>query len=108
MAAIFCPVPNLHPFPWNRPVSWLEAIILGIVQGATEFLPICSTAHLRVVPALLGWPDPQAAFSAVIQCGTLVAVIIYFRHDLWQIGRAWLADLAAFAPLRSQPGRKAG
>ena len=87
-------------------MSWLEAIILGIVQGATEFLPISSTAHLHVVPALVGWPDPQAAFSAVIQCGTLVAVIIYFRQDLWQIGRAWLADLAAGDPLRSQPSRE--
>jgi undecaprenyl-diphosphatase len=87
-------------------VSWLEAIILGIVQGATEFLPISSTAHLRVVPALVGWPDPQAAFSAVIQCGTLVAVVIYFRHDLAQIVRAWFRDLAAGRPFQSQAARE--
>jgi undecaprenyl-diphosphatase len=87
-------------------VSWIEAIILGIVQGATEFLPISSTAHLRVVPALVGWPDPQAAFSAVIQCGTLVAVIIYFRRDLVQILTGWCRDLAAGKPFRSQAARE--
>lgn len=87
-------------------MSWIEAIILGIVQGATEFLPISSTAHLRVVPELLGWPDPQAAFSAVIQCGTLVAVIIYFRHDLRQIATAWCRDLLAGKPLRTAPARE--
>ena len=52
----------------------LQAIVLGIVQGLTEFLPISSTAHLRIVPALLGWDDPGAAFTAVIQLGTMVAV----------------------------------
>jgi undecaprenyl-diphosphatase len=87
-------------------VSWIEAIILGIVQGATEFLPISSTAHLRVVPELLGWPDPQAAFSAVIQCGTLVAVIVYFRRDLQQIATDWCRDLLAGTPLRTAPGRE--
>ena len=54
----------------------LQALILGIVQGLTEFLPISSTAHLRIVPALFGWPDPGAAFTAVIQIGTLVAVLM--------------------------------
>ncbi len=60
----------------------LQSIILGIIQGLTEFLPISSTAHLRIVPALLGWRDPGAAFTAVIQFGTLVAVILYFRKDI--------------------------
>ncbi len=87
-------------------MSWIEAIILGIVQGATEFLPISSTAHLRVVPALMGWPDPQAAFSAVIQCGTLVAVVIYFRRDLQQIANSWFRDLLAGQPLRTAPARE--
>src|SRR5690606_29304084 len=59
-----------------------EAIVLGLVQGLTEFLPISSTAHLRVIPALLGWADPGAAFSAVIQIGTVLAVFVYFRADL--------------------------
>jgi undecaprenyl-diphosphatase len=60
----------------------LEAVVLGIVQGVTEFLPISSTAHLRVVPALLGWDDPGAAFTAVLQLGSLAAVIGYFMKDL--------------------------
>jgi undecaprenyl-diphosphatase len=59
-----------------------EAVILGIVQGVTEFLPVSSTAHLRVVPALAGWPDPGAAFTAVIQLGSLAAVVGYFLKDL--------------------------
>src|SRR2546426_6835670 len=59
-----------------------QAIILGVVQGLTEFLPISSTAHLRIVPALLGWQDPGAAFTAVIQLGTLLAVLIYFARDI--------------------------
>ncbi|MDP1675565.1 MAG: undecaprenyl-diphosphatase UppP [Bacteroidota bacterium] len=59
-----------------------QSIILGIIQGLTEFLPISSTAHLRIVPALLGWSDPGAAFTAVIQFGTLVAVFVYFRKDI--------------------------
>jgi undecaprenyl-diphosphatase len=56
--------------------------VLGIVQGLTEFLPISSTAHLRIVPALLGWKDPGAAASAVIQLGTTAALLLYFRKDL--------------------------
>jgi len=59
-----------------------QAIVFGIVQGLTEFLPISSTAHLRIVPALLGWDDPGAAFTAVIQLGTLVAVLLYFSRDI--------------------------
>jgi undecaprenyl-diphosphatase len=74
-------------------VSWLEAIVLGIVQGLTEFLPISSTGHVRVIPALAGWPDPGAAFSAVIQLGTLAAVLIYFRSDIARITKAWLRGL---------------
>jgi len=63
-------------------VTTIEAAILGLVQGITEFLPISSTAHLRIVPALAGWPDPGAAFTAVLQLGTLAAVIGYFLRDL--------------------------
>ena len=70
-----------------------EALILGIVQGLTEFLPISSSGHLRIVPALLGWSDPGAAFTAVIQIGTLAAVLAYFRDDIRRIGRAWLRSL---------------
>src|SRR3954470_12459432 len=74
-------------------MSLFEAIVLGIVQGLTEFLPISSTAHLRIVPAFAGWDDPGAAFTAVVQLGTTAAVLIYFRRDLWRIGRAWLSSL---------------
>lgn len=64
-----------------------EAAVLGIVQGLTEFLPISSTAHLAIVPALLGWDNPDLAFKAVIQLGTLAAVLWYFRHEVWGISR---------------------
>jgi undecaprenyl-diphosphatase len=71
----------------------LQAIVLGIVQGLTEFLPISSSGHLRIVPAILGWDDPGAAFTAVIQLGTMSAVVLYFRADLWRIATAWLRSL---------------
>ena len=74
-------------------MSLLEAIVLGIVQGLTEFLPISSTGHLRVVPAFVGWPDPGAAFTAITQLGTMLAVVIYFRADLLRIARTWLRSL---------------
>lgn len=60
----------------------VKAVILGIIQGATEFIPISSTAHLRVIPALLGWKDIGAAYTAVIQIGTLIATLIYFKKDI--------------------------
>lgn len=65
-----------------------EATVLGVVQGVTEFLPVSSTAHLRIVPALLGWPDPGAGFTAVLQLGTLAAVLAFFAADLGQFARA--------------------
>jgi undecaprenyl-diphosphatase len=74
-------------------VSVFEAIVLGLVQGLTEFLPISSTGHLRIVPAFVGWEDPGAAFTAVVQLGTMAAVLLYFREDLIRIGRAWLRSL---------------
>jgi len=74
-------------------LSSFQAIVLGIVQGLTEFLPISSTGHLRIVPAFLGWDDPGAAFTAVIQLGTMAAVLLYFREDLWRILTTWWASL---------------
>jgi undecaprenyl-diphosphatase len=74
-------------------MSPLHAIVLGLVQGLTEFLPISSSGHLRIVPAVLGWGDPGAAFTAVIQLGTMAAVLLYFRADLWRIAVAWLRSL---------------
>ena len=69
------------------PLGLLEALVLGIVQGLTEFLPISSTAHLRVVPALLGWDDPGVSVTAAIQLGSVAAVVAYFRQDLAQVLR---------------------
>jgi undecaprenyl-diphosphatase len=86
-------------------MTLLEAIVLGIVQGLTEFLPISSTAHLLIVPKLLGWDDPGAAFSAVIQIGTLAAVFVYFWGDLWRIVRAVLLGVAGGRPLGSHDAR---
>jgi len=63
-------------------LSWINVILLGIVQGITELLPISSTAHLRVVPSLLGLEDPGSAFSAAMQLASLAAVLIYFWHDI--------------------------
>lgn len=71
-------------------MTLLEAIVLGIVQGLTEFLPISSTAHLRVVPAAFGWEDPGAAFTAVTQLGSLAAVVWFFRSELASVAGAWL------------------
>ena len=70
-----------------------HALVLGVVQGLTEFLPISSTAHQKVVPVLLGWGDPGVAYTAVIQLGSIVAVLAYFRSDLQAVlaamARAW-------------------
>lgn len=74
-------------------ITLVEALTLGIVQGLTEFLPISSTAHLRVVPALCHWQDPGAAYSAVIQLGSVVAVLAYFFKDLVSIATGALAAI---------------
>jgi undecaprenyl-diphosphatase len=71
----------------------LQAVVLGIIQGLTEFLPISSSAHLRIFPEMFGWGDPGAAFTAVIQIGTELAVLIFFRKDIWRIGSTWLKSL---------------
>ena len=71
----------------------LQAIVLGIVQALTEFLPISSSAHQRIVPALLGWEDPGAGFTAITQLGTEAAVLLYFRRDLWNALTGWLRSL---------------
>ncbi len=73
----------------------IQAAVLGVVQGLTEFLPISSTAHLRVVPALLGWGDPGVEYSAVIQLGSVIAVLAYFAKDIWQIGSGFCKAIAA-------------
>lgn len=73
--------------------DFLEAVVLGLIQGLTEFLPISSSAHLRIYPELFGWGDPGAAFTAVIQIGTELAVLIYFWSDIWRIFTTWLRSL---------------
>ena len=88
-------------------MSVLEAVVLGIVQGLTEFLPISSTAHLRIVPAFLGWQDPGAAFTAVTQIGTLLAVLVYFRKEISRYSRAFLQSCLHRAPYESPDSRMA-
>jgi undecaprenyl-diphosphatase len=75
-------------------MSWFEAVVLGVVQGLTEFLPISSSAHLRIVGEAFGWDDPGAAFTAITQIGTELAVLLYFRRDIGRIVVAWLGSLA--------------
>ncbi len=74
-------------------VDFLRAVFLGVVQGLTEFLPISSSAHLAIIPQAIGWGDPGAAFTAVIQIGTEVAVLLYFWRDIWTIGSGWVRGL---------------
>jgi undecaprenyl-diphosphatase len=80
-------------------VSYIDAIILGIVQGLTEFLPVSSSAHLRIVGELIGTgKDPGAAFTAIIQLGTEAAVIVYFAKDLARIISRWFGSLFGRVP----------
>jgi undecaprenyl-diphosphatase len=89
----------------SRGGSVLEAVVLGLIQGLTEFVPISSIAHLRIVPALLGWEDPGAAYSAVLQLGTLLAVLVYFGSELGHlIRRAW-GDASKGRPFASHEAR---
>lgn len=74
-------------------MGWFEALVLGLVQGLTEFLPISSSAHLRITAALAGWDDPGAAFTAVTQIGTELAVILYFSKKIGKILKAWFFSL---------------
>ncbi|MGV9255513.1 undecaprenyl-diphosphate phosphatase [Streptomyces sp. NPDC003697] len=74
-------------------MSWFESLILGLVQGLTEFLPVSSSAHLRLTAAFSGWKDPGAAFTAITQIGTEAAVLIYFRKDIGRIVSAWSRSL---------------
>src|SRR3954464_172290 len=84
-------------------MSLFQAIVLGVVQGLTEFLPISSTAHLRIVPALFGWHfdyhghartnDPGAPFTAIVQLGTTVAIVLYFWRELFHVTMAWFRGI---------------
>ncbi|WP_146361963.1 undecaprenyl-diphosphate phosphatase [Arthrobacter yangruifuii] len=89
-------------------MNWFEAIFLGLIQGLTEFLPISSSAHLRIVGELLpGAQDPGAAFTAITQLGTETAVAVYFRKDIVRIIRSWFGSLFGRVP-RSDPDARMG
>ncbi len=83
----------------------IKAVILGVIQGLTEFLPISSSAHLAIFPKFFGWNDPGAAFTAVIQIGTELAVIIYFWRDIWTIGSGWVRGLFTKSARESEQWR---
>ncbi len=74
-------------------MTFIQLVVLALIQGLTEFLPISSSAHLVLVPVLTGWPDQGLAFDVAIHIGTLVAVIYYFRDLLWQMVTAWVNSL---------------
>jgi len=85
----------------------IQALVLGFIQGLTEFLPISSTAHLRIVPEILEWDDPGSEFSAVIHLGTLIAIIIYFRQDVFKLSLAAFDSLVKRKPMGSQDSKMA-
>lgn len=74
-------------------MSWIEIIVLGVVQGLTEFLPISSSAHLRITSALFFEADAGASFTAVTQLGTEAAVLLYFAKDIWRISKIWVVGI---------------
>lgn len=86
-------------------MSLLEAILIGIIQGATEFLPISSDGHLVLIPAIFGLSQPDLVLIGLVHAGTLVAILTYFARDLWAIGRAWLAGIARRAPMADPNAR---
>lgn len=88
-------------------MDWFQSFVLGLVQGLTEFLPISSSGHLRIVAAFSGWDDPGAAFTAITQIGTEAAVLIYFRKDIAQILSAWFRSLRD-KEMRSDPNARTG
>ena len=87
-------------------MSLIEAIVLGLVQGLTEFIPVSSTAHLEIVPVLLGWGDPGAAASAVIQFGTWIAALIYFAKDIVRLVTGFFRGLVNRRPLEDIDSRE--
>ena len=86
-------------------MGWLEALVLGIVQGLTEFLPISSSAHQAIVGQFFGGEDPGSAFTAITQLGTETAVIIYFRSDIWLIIKSWALSLTGKIPRNDAEAR---
>ena len=71
-------------------MTWLQILVLALVQGITEFLPISSSAHLILVPVLLGWQDQGLAFDVAVHVGSLIAVVGYFWRDVWSVSQGTL------------------
>lgn len=82
----------------EQALSWVQVFWLAVVQGLSEFLPISSSAHLILMPQLFGWPDQGLAFDVAIHIGTLLAVIIYFRRDIWLMTRDWSTSIVHRQP----------
>jgi undecaprenyl-diphosphatase len=94
-----CRLAFLRPLAEHRTMNPIEAVVLGLVQGATEYIPVSSTAHLLIVPWLFGWTSPSAAFDVLVQLGTLGAVVLYLRADVVAIVRSSVRGLLARQPL---------
>lgn len=86
-------------------INIVQSIVYGIIQGLTEFLPVSSNAHIRIAPALMGWEDPGAGFTAVIQLGTVLAVLIYFWKDLSAAFKGWLGSITGSVPKDSHDAK---
>ena len=89
-------------------MNWLEVLVLALLQGATEFLPISSSAHLILAPVLLGWEDQGHAFDVAVHVGTLLAMLSYFRRELGEMLRAVVAGEAPESESARYPGRLVG
>lgn len=79
-------------------LDWIQITFLAMIQGLTEFLPISSSGHLILIPNLFGWPDQGLAFDVAVHVGTLAAVVIYFRQDIWLMARDWTQSLITRQP----------
>jgi undecaprenyl-diphosphatase len=82
----------------DEQLSWFQIIWLAIIQGITEFLPVSSSGHLILMPQLFDWPDQGLAFDVAVHVGTLLAVIIYFRQDIWLMTRDWSLSIVQRQP----------
>lgn len=76
-------------------MDWLQTVLLALLQGLTEFLPISSSAHLILVPVITGWPDQGLAFDVAVHVGTLLAVVIYFRRDIIELFAGWMRSITS-------------
>jgi len=82
----------------DNPLDWIQITFLALIQGITEFLPVSSSGHLILTPQLFGWQDQGLAFDVAVHVGTLAAVVIYFRNDIWLMTRDWSVSLVTRQP----------